>query len=284
MIVLCIKYCIPLAIFVYYMLGPMIIIGGVFAVKRGLRTRRASLRQAAFIAIFASLIKMCLFDVRMIAEGIKNKLCGLAGSFPGLYCGDKGITPHEKNVLGFMALVLLVVGSVVLLHFYQKYMPDRKLKEYTPEQVRLRLWVNGTFYLVIVMALWVVAPWVGAIFQAALPHIFVQVTWKEIASACIVLLLIDFWKVESVVWERSHTDTKAEKKRRRHLHNTWSSRDTLWMTLFLFLLTSGLSYVANDVLSAPDPNEKSDQVNYTRMIPNVDTRNPYHFDDSTLGR
>ena len=40
-----------------------------------------------------------------------------------------------------------------------------------------------------------------------------------------------------------------KKKSNRHLQERWTPKDTLWMTVFLFLLTMGLSYVSNDILN-----------------------------------
>ncbi|TAL31706.1 MAG: hypothetical protein EPN97_10925 [Alphaproteobacteria bacterium] len=274
MLVLCYAYCIPLLKFLYFMMGPFFIVFGMFALKRGMRLRSQSLRQTAFFLMFGSALKMCLFDVYMLAEGVKDKVC-IAGKFPALDCSVASISPHETLVLSFFGIVLLCVSCMVLFHYYRVYLPDRKFKDYTPDEVHLKFWVNVTLWSVIVMGLWVAAPWFGALLGAALPRIFLAVKWKTLALFNLGMILFDFWKMESVTWEQKADANKADRARRRHLQQTWTSKDTLWMTIFLYLLLCGLSYVGNDVLGPKNANEQTQhRMGVKDLIPDVDISNP----------
>jgi hypothetical protein len=274
MLVLCYAYCIPLLKFLYFMMGPFFIVFSMFALKRGMRLRSQSLRQTAFFLMFGSILKMCLFDVYMLAEGVKNTVC-MGGKFPALDCSVESISPHETLVLSFFGIVLLCLLSLVLFHYYRVYLPDRKFKDYTPEEVHLKFWVNVTLWSVIVMGLWVAAPWFGALLGAKLPRLFLAVQWKTLAMINLGMILFDFWKMESVTWEQKADANKTERARRRHLQATWTPKDTLWMTIFLYLLLCGLSYVGNDVLGPKKANEKVEHhMGIKDLIPDVDISNP----------
>ena len=73
------------------------------------------------------------------------------------------------------------------------------------------------------------------------------------------LFLFGFWKAESCTW---NYDVRKRKERGAHLNQTWTPRDTLWMTVFIYLLTLALSYVAHDILApklTPEMIEKIQQ-------------------------
>lgn len=273
MLFLCITYCIPLLWFLFYVAGPFFVIFGLFTLKRGIQNRAQHLRQNGIFTMFGAVLKMTLIDVHMLSEGIKNTLC-FAGRFPGLDCEDKAISPHETMFLSFLGLVLLVLCSVIFLRMYQTYLPDRKPREYSPEQVHLKFWVNLTLWTVIIEALWGVAPWLGALLDAKLPRIFLAINWKALAVFNLCMLVCDFWKVESVIWENKSTDSREVKARRTHLQQTWSSKDTLWMTLFLYLLVCGLSYIGNDVLTVKKDEPVQHRFHLNDYVPNVDISNP----------
>lgn len=274
MLVLCYAYCIPLLKFLYFMMGPFFVVFGLFALKRGMRLRKQSLRQTAFFLMFGSALKMCLLDVHMLAEGIKDKFC-LGGRFPGLDCSVESISNRETMILSFYGIILLCVSCMVMFHYYRVYIPDRKFKDYTPEDVNLKFWVNVTLWSVIVMGLWVAAPWFGALLGAKLPRIFLAVQWKTLAMINLGLILFDFWKMESVVWEQKVSGDKADRARRRYLQATWTPKDTLWMTIFIYLLFCGLSYVGNDVLGPKNVNAKVEhRWGVKDLIPDVDISNP----------
>jgi hypothetical protein len=274
MMMLCYFYCVPLAWFVYYMLGPVCFIGGMFGVKRGIRNRRKDLRQTAFIWMFIAAIKMCLFDVHMLRETIRTSACKFSKTFPLFDCSLVAITKQETMQLGFIGMVLLVVVSLVLFHYFRMFMPDRKPVETTPEQVKLKQWVKFTFWMVIGLACWAGAPWICALVGGASPAIFKKITVNQLSLGVMLLLLIDFWKMESCVWVVKDVTSK-DRNKHRHLQESWTPKDTLWMTVFLFLLTMGLAYVSNDILN---PKQITDGPNTSgavkSWIPDVDTSNP----------
>ena len=273
MIFLCIHYCIPLLWFLFYIAGPFFIVFSMFALKRGIQLRRQSLRQNAFFTMFGAVLKIFLVDVHMLSEKVKNVAC-LGGKFPGLDCSVKSISPHDTMVLSFYGLVLLCISCGLLFHYYRIYLPDRVPKELTPEDVKLKFWVNMTLWAVILMALWGVAPWLGALLAAPLPRIFLTINWKMLATANLFLLIFDFWKLESIVWENKVTDNKSDRKKRQHLQQTWTPKDTLWMTIFLYLLVTGLSYVGNDVLTVKTDDKPEHQFHLRDFTPDVDISNP----------
>lgn len=273
MMMLCYFYCKPLAWFVYYIIGPLVFLSGMFAVKRGIRNRRKGLRQNAFVMMFCAAIKMLIFDAHMLRETIRTEACKISKSFPLFDCSLIAITKQETMQLVFIGMVLLVLVSIVLFRFFTIYVPDRKLVETTPEQVHLRQWVKFTFWMVIFLACWAIAPWVGALLLGGTPAIFKVVTVNQIAVGIFVLLLIDFWKMESCVWIVDVE--KMKNKKNRHLQESWTPKDTLWMTVFLFLLTMGLSYVSNDILNPKKIHEGPDTTRQIKnWIPDVDTSNP----------
>lgn len=275
MMMLCYFYCVPLAWFCYYMIGPVVFVAGMFAVKRGLRNRRKGLRQNAFIMMFGAAIKMCLFDSHMLKDVIRDKACAMSKSFPLFDCSLLAVTKQETMKLGFIGMVLLVLISIVLFRYFTIYVPDRKVEETTPEQVKLRQWVKFTFWMVIFLAAWTGAPWICALVLGGTPAIFKTITVNQIAIGVLVLLFIDFWKMESCVWVVQADKLGKEKNKHRHLQESWTPKDTLWMTVFLFLLTMGLSYVSNDILN---PSKISSAPTTTgtvkSWIPDIDTSNP----------
>jgi hypothetical protein len=111
--------------------------------------------------------------------------------------------------------------------------------------------------------------------DAPLPHIFLAINWKALGVVNLCLLIVDFWKVESIIWENKVSDSKDVRARRQHLQQTWTSKDTLWMTVFLFLLVSALSYVGNDVLTVKkDDNQVQKRFHLNDWVPQVDISNP----------
>ena len=273
MIILCYRYCIPLLWFLFYISGPFFIVFSMFAIKRGIQLRRQQLRQNGFFTMFGCVLKMFLIDVHMLSEGVKNTFC-LGGKFPGLDCSIKAISPHETMVLSFYGIILLCISSVLLLHYYRVYLPDRKPKESTPEDVKLKFWVTITLWSTILMAVWGVAPWLGALLAAPLPRIFLAINWKMLGAFNLCLLIMDFWKLESIVWENKVTDSKSERKKRQHLQQTWTPKDTLWMTIFLYLLVVGLSYVGNDILSVKNDEPVEHHWHMKDFTPDLDLSNP----------
>ena len=122
-----------------------------------------------------------------------------------------------------------------------------KFKQLRPEDVGLRFWANLSLFFVFAMIVWTLAPWVGSLTVGYVPKIFITLQWQHFAIANLLLLLVGFWKVESCNWQ---FDPK-EKKENRSMQaaQSWTPRDTLWLNVFLYLITLALSYVAHDVLT-----------------------------------
>lgn len=277
MLTLCWFYCIDLAKFIYFATGPFFLIFALFALKRGVRRNRKGLRQAAFFMMFGAVLKICLFDIRALAPQAKEKICRAGIPLPRFDCGMPSISPQEVMVLSFLGLVLLVFSSFVLFQFYRVYLPERRVREVTPDEVHLRFWVNTTLWMVILMALWTAAPWIASLVSESgqPPRVFATLRWQHFAMMNIVLVAVCFWKLESCVWETKVTDDARSKARRAHLQNTWTPRDTLWMALFLFVLTLALSYVAWDITKPRDRNaQPKSTFSFRSIIPDVDTSNP----------
>ncbi len=274
MLLLLVTYWRPLAWFLFYASGPFFVVFSIFALKRGIQHRKTELRQHAIFTMFGAVLKMCLIDVRMLAENIKGAAC-FAGVFPGLDCSVKSISLHETNILSFYGIVVLCGACLVLFNLYRNYLPDRKPLECTLEQVHLKFWVTITLWSTILMALWGIAPWLGALLDAPLPRVFLEINWKTLGVINLCLLVVDFWKVESIIWENKMSDSKELKAKRTHLQQTWTPKDTLWMTVFLYLLVCALSYVGNDVLTVKkNDNEVHRRFHLSDYVPDVDISNP----------
>lgn len=237
---LCWFYCIDFAKFLYFASAPILFIFSLFVLKRGVRNAREGLRVAALTLMFVSLIKICVFDVRHLG---KNLLCTVNEELSKVGCN----TVWEKG-LQFSGLLLLVLGSVGLFIAYKHYLNIKRTSVLTPEDVNLRFWSNLCLFSTIGMVAWTCAPWIGSLTVGKTPAIFEAVPWQSVAIINLVLLLFGFWKAESCTW---NYDVRKRKERGAHLNQTWTPRDTLWMTVFIYLLTLGLSYIAHDVLT-PD--------------------------------
>jgi hypothetical protein len=245
MLMLCVVYCIPLAKFLYFASGPLLVLIGLFALKRGVRNRRMGLRKAAMAMMFFGAMKPLLFDVHQW-EG--DLLCGVKANVPGFPCDGHGL-----RMLEFACLIAFVAISIVLFQAYRVYIPDRKVKDIKPEDVNLRFWANLSLCAVLLMACWELAPWVGYLTVGSVAHVFELVTWQQLSALNVGLILWGFWKLESCSWEYKI----AEKKDRRNLNTkTWTPKDTLWMTVLLFLMVLGLSYISHDILTPKDPEKQ----------------------------
>ncbi|MBI1216599.1 MAG: hypothetical protein GC185_12375 [Alphaproteobacteria bacterium] len=249
MIMLCVLYCIPLLKLVYFASGPLLVLIGMFALKRGIRNRRMGLRKTAIALMFAGALKPLVFDIHL--DMAHDLICGIASDAPPAH---PWCSVHGFKMLKFGFLVLFAVLSIVFFQLYRVCVPDRKVKDVKPEDVNLRFWVNLSLAGVILMACWSLAPWVGFLTIGRVAHIFEVITWQQLSMANAALLLWGFWKLEGCVWEYK----VAEKKDRRNANTTrtWTPKDTLWMTVFLFLLTMGMSYVSEDTLTPKDPQQQ----------------------------
>jgi hypothetical protein len=235
---LCYYYCIPFAKFLYFASSGILFVMALFMLKRGMYLHRAKLRQNAFILMFACAFKALLIDLRFGKEYLCRHVNLGAGS-----CNAKNMMMTD-----FIGMGLFVVASYVIYLYWRHYMPDRKREPLTPEKVHLRFWANLSLWTLIFMMCWLAAPWVGFLTVGHVPQVFLMVKWQVFAAVNLFLLIFGFWKSESCVW---HFEA-GKKKRARHLQETWTPRDTLWLNVFLYLLALALAYIANDVLTMHD--------------------------------
>lgn len=239
MLMLCWYYCIPFVIFLYFALSAVFFVFALFMLRRGTYMQRPKLRQAAFVFMFFALMKTLVFDVR-IAAAQKYLLCRfLPEGTPVLTCSPRG-----GMLLELAGMVLFLAALAGLFQLYRVYMPPRRIAPLTPEDVRLRFWANLTLWALLVMIVWVAAPWVGFLTVGKVPAVFLALPWHWPPLVSFALLLYGFWRAEACRWV---VDSK-DKSKTRHLNNTWTPRDTLWLCAFLYLIALGLSYVSHDVL------------------------------------
>lgn len=246
MLMLCYFYCIPAAKFLYFASGPILFLCAMFALKRGTRNQRAQLRSAAFVMMFCATLKLFIIDLFVITPvmqvDLKAAACGVY-KLPMLECDADNM--HAVRLVQCAGLLMFVIVMALLAHFYKVCMPARKQKDTTPAEVHLRFFANLAFISVLVMIAWQLAPWAGYLTVGCIPAIFSVITWSQLAMIDLALLVIGFWKLESCVWQFK----VSEKERMRHLQNTWTPKDTLWMSVFLYILTIGMAYVSHDIMT-----------------------------------
>lgn len=236
-------YRVVFANFVYFASSGVLFVIGLFMLKRGVYSRRPALRQLAFGMIFVAVFKVTMLDVRFAKRYL---ICDFAGDadIPLLPCSARGMMTAD-----FLGMLLFVLGALAIFQAYRVWMPDRKIELQRPDQVSLRFWANFSLWMVIAMLCWLAAPWLGFLTVGYVPRIFTAVPWQAFAVVNIALLLLGFWKSESCAW--SFDILKKDKM--RHLNETWTPRDTLWLNVFLYVIALALCYVSHDILTPAGP-------------------------------
>lgn len=239
MLALCFFYCIPFAKFMYFAISPVLIVFCMFMFKRGIYTARPKLRQWALVLIFFALVKIFVFDVRELGRDL---LCTVHEQL-----SEVGCSPNGLRGLQLASLLLLVASSLLLFQLHRTYMNVKQVTALKPDDVHLRLWANMSLLSLIGMVVWQCAPWVASLTIGRTPAIFNAVPWQALAIFNLCLLVYGFWKSESCNWNYE----VKNKQRMAHLNQTWTPRDTLWMCVFVYLVTLALAYVAHDILAPP---------------------------------
>lgn len=229
-------YRVVFANFAWFASSGVLFVIGMFMLKRGIYAHRPRLRSWAFTMIFIAAFKVFMLDIRMAKEYL---VCE-ARVLPFLPCSAGGM--QAADVLG---MVLFALAGVAIFQAYRTYMPETQRDLMRPEQVNLRFWANLGLWGIIAMLCWLAAPWVGFLTVGYVPDIFSTVPWQAFAYANIALILIGFWQSESCAW--SFDITKKDKM--RHLNETWTPRDTLWLNVFLYVIALALCYASHDVLA-----------------------------------
>ena len=241
MLMMCWFYCIPFAKAFFFASAPLLILLSMFILKRGIRQSRVGLRQLAFLLMFFAILKMFTIDIYLARYYI---LCAFGT------CNDTGLFKSVQ----FAGLIALVFGSLFLFNLYRSFAKNRPQKEVTPDQVNLSFWANLSISLVIMLILWLAAPWAGYLTVGHVPQFFMQVPWQYLAIINIFVLLMGFWKLEDCIWIYS----PKEKKAKNHQINVWTVKDTLWVSVILFAIALAFSYASNDVLSSAMPEKNSE--------------------------
>jgi len=244
MLMMCWFYCIPFAKGMFFGSSGLMILFSLFMLKRGIRQSRLPLRQGAFLLMFIALLKFFIADVYLLKDYI------LCGSLFRSACTTAGF-----NTLMISSVIGLLLSSLILFNFYRGFILEKKQPHITPAQVRLELWSNLSLTLVVSLIVWLAAPWVGYLTVGHVPALFMQVPWQHLAVLNLIVLLIGFWKLEDCSW----IFRPAEKLQKEHITRVWTPRDTLWLSVILFLIAAAFSYISSDVLSMSLGNEK-DQI------------------------
>ena len=236
MLMMCWFYCIPFAKGFFFASAPLTLLFSLFVLKRGIRQSRAGLRQFAFLLMFIALLKMFTLDIYLLRDYL---LCTFEK------CHDTGFF---KTVQG-AGLIALVLGGLFLFNLYRNFAQDRRQKATTPEQVHLSFWANFSIMLVMLLILWLAAPWAGYLTVGHVPNFFRKVPWQHLAILNVLVLLLGFWKLEDCIWIYNPRD----KIKKSHQINVWTAKDTLWVSVVLFVIALAFSYASNDVLSEAMP-------------------------------
>ncbi|HYD17962.1 MAG TPA: hypothetical protein VEF76_05755 [Patescibacteria group bacterium] len=267
MLMMCWFYCFDLAWFLYFAGGPIFFLCAMFALKRGLANKRKGLRQTAFMMMAAVTAKMFVIDPFLFPAPIKKRACELAPKLAPLACNADGKGYPFIQVSG---LIIFVTVGYFIYEYYKIYMPDRPTKQVTPDQVHLRFWANLTMVSTMMMVMWQLAPWVGYLTVGCIPAVFILFTWQQLAVVNLGLLTLGFWKLESCVWQFK----VSERERMKYVTNTWTPKDTLWMTVFIYMVTLGMSYVAHDIMvrtkSVPHPCGQT-EIQQNRQMNDIDS-------------
>lgn len=234
MLMMCWFYCIPFAKGLFFALSLLLILFSLFALKRGVYQERFRLRQMAFILMFFAFVKIFTVDLYLLKDKL---LCG-RGEWSATACTTNGV-----KVLQAAGLGALVLCSVILFHFYRRFIYERQRKLRTPEQVHLRAWANISMVLVMILIFWLAAPWLGYLTVGHIPQVFMQVPWQHLALLTMMVLLIGFWKLEDC-----HPIHEGSGKKKQ-VTQVWMAKDTLWLSVILFLIVLAFSYASNDILS-----------------------------------
>jgi hypothetical protein len=246
MLMMCWFYCIPFAKGLFFASPFLLILFSLFTLKRGIRQSRSALRQTAFLLIFIAILKIFTVDLYLLRDEL---LCGIERFSSA--CNARGF-----KILQASGLVLLALCGVVLINLYRSFLHNRRQKEITPEQVHLHFWANAGMCLVMLLVLWLAAPWVGYLTVGHVPQLFMNVPWQHLAVLNTAVLLIGFWKLEDCSWlyDPSH------KNKKKYQTRVWTPKDTLWLSVILFLITLAFSYASSDVLSSSPHTRESNHI------------------------
>lgn len=251
MFMMCWFYCIPFMKGLFFAFGPLLIAFSLFVLKRGVRQSRPGLRQLAFMMMLLAVMKMFTVDIYLMRDVLP---CG-ADRFLSI-CN----TADFKKLQG-AGLVLLAVCGFLLVNLYRNFANNKPQRIVTPDQARLSFWANLSISFVMLLIFWLAAPWAGFLTVGYVPDLFLQVPWQYLAFLNIVILLQGFWKLEDC----GALHHSIDKNRRGYQSRVWTAKDTLWVSVVLFLIALALSYASNDVLSSAMPEKGSHSIPFEKV-------------------
>lgn len=239
MFALCWFYCIPFANFAWYATAPLLMMVALFVMKRGILLQRKNLRILSFFMILLSGAKILVLDWDPFVDAV---LCSRA-----LELND--CAPLVRHIAYGMGWMLLAVFCWYMWEFWQKFVPhaDPRVRQ-TPEQAQIVFWSRAAMGSVVFMALWQLIPWLVYLGVGEMPAVFRMLPWQPVAMVSFAIIVIAFWRFEDCYWYYNRKYGGAETSHKAQ-GRIWLPRDTLWMTVSLYVVTLGLSYVAHDILN-----------------------------------
>ncbi|MDD9900750.1 MAG: hypothetical protein OXT65_07205 [Alphaproteobacteria bacterium] len=233
-------YRVVLAYFLYFVTAPFFMIVSLFMLRRGIYTQRQGLRSTAFFIMFLCAIKAFTADIWFARKYLLcNFALGKKLMLPFLSC-----TQFGAMALSLIGFALTIVSCFIILQFYRMHIRPRKIEPLMPEQVNLRFWANLTMWSVLLMISWLAAPWVASLTVGNVPAFLGLVSWQTFALVNFTLLLFCFWKSECCNWNYDF----RKKDKMKYMANTWTAKDTMWLTVFFYVIALALSYVSHDIL------------------------------------
>ena len=235
MFMLCWFYCVPFLKLLYFLSGPFVFLLALFMRRRAVYRRHAGLAKAAFGLMFAAVIKLFVLDIRYAGQDL------LCSGFLPLPCSSAG-----WQALQGIGFALLVSGGYLVWRAQARFSPDDYAALPKLGREKVDGWAGLGMTMVLLMAVWQLAPWFCYLVMGRMPDIFRIVPWPPVALATFGVLLTGFWKLEACpeFFPRENGSGSARSKA------AWVPRDTLWLAVFLYAVTLALSYVAGDILKA----------------------------------
>jgi|AntRauTorckE6833_2_1112554.scaffolds.fasta_scaffold08866_2 hypothetical protein len=231
MFMVCWHYCVPFLNFLYFAIGPIMILWGAFVMKRGINLYKRPLRDRALILWALAIVKMCLFDIR--------------GLSMDLFCDPiRGCGTNKFWAINIMALLCLGGGVYVWLYLFQKFHPEPKKYIARPtNKISLIRWTRMSVLTVSLFVIWVSGPWVTSLIMGSIPKLFLTFSWPYMSVLALVSLLMAFWKLEDFQWLYSSTKSRASEKKK-----VWIPKDTLWTLVFIYGFTVMLAFASSRMI------------------------------------
>ena len=231
MFVICQYYCGSFFQWLFFFSTALLFLVAAFVFKRGMKQGRVTLRKRAFVLIYIALFKFLLMDSGFIANSL------FCNSIDG-HCD--AVRVHIFKVLSFVAIV---PASFIVHMFYKKFIDIEILARRTVRGMWIRFWSNISMFFTLLLAIWLIAPWVSYLIYGSTPDYFLHYGWKLAVTVCYTMILVTFWRYEDCsIAPQSDEDKDFNMQ-------TWVPRDTLWLALALLAITHSFFIMSIDFLS-----------------------------------